>query len=242
MTLDKLQARIDGATSTIAENTESIKTLEAEVAEIDRATAEATEIRTKEHEEYLVASKDFRDSAEAVAKAIEVLKNFYEGSLLQVSAGTARGSARAPPKFGGKSKDAGGSIISILEFAEEDFTSLLAEVESDEEEAATAYDKLTAENQIAKASKSAESKAKESEVQSLTVTLENAKEDHGAVKAELDTVLSYLEKLKPECETKLVNYAEVKAAREGEIEGLRNALEILSGNGLAFAQTGHRLR
>merc|ERR1719460_2908102 len=45
MTLDKLQSRIDGASSTIAENTESIKTLEAEVAEIDKAQAEATELR-----------------------------------------------------------------------------------------------------------------------------------------------------------------------------------------------------
>merc|ERR1719355_551571 len=89
MTLDKLQARIDGATSTIAENTEAIKTLEAEVAEIDKAQAEATAIRTKEHEDYLVASKDFKDSAEAVAKAIEVLKNFYEGSsLIQLSTAT----------------------------------------------------------------------------------------------------------------------------------------------------------
>merc|ERR1719247_763801 len=45
MTLDKLKARIDGATSTIAELTESIKTLESEIAEIDAAQAEATEIR-----------------------------------------------------------------------------------------------------------------------------------------------------------------------------------------------------
>ena len=89
MTLDKLQARTDGASTTIAENTEAIKTLEAEVAEIDKAQAEATAIRTKEHEDYLVASKDFKDSAEAVAKAIEVLKNLYEGSFLQVKATTA---------------------------------------------------------------------------------------------------------------------------------------------------------
>merc|ERR1719156_16682 len=88
MTLDKLQSRIDGAETTIAENTEAIKTLEAEVAEIDKAQAEATAIRTKENEEYLVASKDFKDSAEAVAKAIEVLKNFYEGSFIQLSATT----------------------------------------------------------------------------------------------------------------------------------------------------------
>merc|ERR1719263_730975 len=52
MTLEKLQARIDGAESTIAENTESIKTRESEVAEIDKAQAEATAIRTKENEDY----------------------------------------------------------------------------------------------------------------------------------------------------------------------------------------------
>merc|ERR1719324_1014001 len=87
-TLGKLSARIDGATSTIAENTEAIKTLEAEIASIDKAQAEATKIRTTEKEDYMVASKDFKDSAEAVAKAIEVLKNFYEGSFIQLTAKT----------------------------------------------------------------------------------------------------------------------------------------------------------
>merc|ERR1719333_2101074 len=87
-TLEKLQARIDGATSKISENTEAIKTLEAEIASIDKAQAEATEIRTTENTDYLKASKDFKDSAEAVAKAIEVLKNFYEGSFIQLSAKT----------------------------------------------------------------------------------------------------------------------------------------------------------
>merc|ERR1719235_1453776 len=83
-TIDKLQTRIDGATATIAELTEAVKTLESEIAEIDAAQSEATELRTKEHEEYSKASKDFRDSAEAVARAIEVLKNYYEGALIQV--------------------------------------------------------------------------------------------------------------------------------------------------------------
>merc|ERR1719240_2398770 len=118
MTLDKLQARIDGASTTIAENTEAIKTLEAEVAAIDKAQAEATAIRTKEHEDYMVASKDFKDSAEAVAKAIEVLKNFYEGSFLQVKASTTLKSKQ--PEFGGAKSDIASTIISVLEMSEED--------------------------------------------------------------------------------------------------------------------------
>merc|ERR1719299_293181 len=102
-TLDKLQTRIDGASATIAELTEAVKTLESEIASIDKAQAEATEIRTTEHEDYLKASKDFKDSAEAVAKAIEVLKNFYEGSFIQVSAKTTLKSKQ--PELGGAKSD-----------------------------------------------------------------------------------------------------------------------------------------
>jgi len=79
-------------------------------------------------------------------------------------------------------------------------------------------------------------------VKSLKVALENAQEDHGGIQQEMDAVMAYFEKLKPQCEVKYVDMAAKKAAREQEIEGLKNALEILSGNGLALAQTGRTLR
>merc|ERR1719465_391061 len=138
MTLDKLQSRIDGASTTMAQNSEDIKTLEGEIAEIDKAQAEATAMRTKEHEDYVKASKDFKDSAEAVAKAIEVLKNFYEGSFVQVSSMTSLKSKQ--PEFGGAKSDTASTIISVLEMSEEDFTTLLAETEATEDEAAKAYE------------------------------------------------------------------------------------------------------
>jgi len=241
MTLDKLQSRIDGATSTIAENTEAIKTLEAEVAAIDKAQAEATAIRTTEHEDYLVASKDFKDSAEAVAKAIEVLKNFYEGSsLIQVRATT--NSKSKQPELGGAKSDIAHTIISVLEMSEEDFTTLLAETEATEDEAAKAYKALTDENKVSKVTKETEAKGKASEVKSLTVQLEHSKEDHASVSKELDAVLSYIDKLKPQCEEKAMSYEEKKAKREAEIEGLKEALEILAGDGLALVQTKRNLR
>merc|ERR1719460_2016558 len=56
--LDKVTARMDTASTTIAELGEAIKTLEAELAEIDRATAEASAIRNEEHNDYLKSSKD----------------------------------------------------------------------------------------------------------------------------------------------------------------------------------------
>ena len=59
MKLDKFTARVDEAESKLAELTEAIKTLEAEVAEIDKATAEATAIRTKENEVFSKVSKEY---------------------------------------------------------------------------------------------------------------------------------------------------------------------------------------
>merc|ERR1719421_1720056 len=89
MKLDKFSARVDETEATLAELTESVKTLQKEIGEIDKAQAEATAIRAKEHEEFLKASKDFKDSATAVAQAIEVLQNFYDGaSFVQVSSKT----------------------------------------------------------------------------------------------------------------------------------------------------------
>merc|ERR1719440_2458384 len=53
MKLDKTSARIDSARSGIAELGEAVKALEGEIAEMDAAQAEASKIRTAEHEEYV---------------------------------------------------------------------------------------------------------------------------------------------------------------------------------------------
>merc|ERR1719388_108425 len=239
MKLDKFSTRVDETSSKVETLTNEIKTLEAEVAEIDKAQAEATAIRTKENEEFSRVSKDYKDSATAVAKAIEVLKNFYEGSFIQISSRTNLKSKQ--PELGGAKSDAASTIISVLEMSEEDFTTLLAETEATEDEAAKAYKTLTDENKVSKATKETEAKGKASEVKSLTVQLGHSKEDHASVSSELDAVNSYIDKLRPQCEEKAMSYEEKKAKREAEIAGLKEALEILAG-GLAFVETKHNLR
>merc|ERR1719265_1034755 len=74
---DKSQVRIEKATATIAELKEQIKALQEQMAEMDASQAEATSLRNKEHEEYLKASQEYKDSAEAVANAIAVLQEYY---------------------------------------------------------------------------------------------------------------------------------------------------------------------
>merc|ERR1719313_3105339 len=227
-TIDKLQTRIDGNSAKIAELEEAVKTLESEVADIDKAQSEATAIRNTEKTDNLAAIKDFRDSANAVVAAMGVLKSFYEGGAL-IQTGSQKSTR---PEFGGAKTDAASGIISVLEVAESDFTRLLAETETAEDAAADAYAKQTEENKVSKATKEADAKAKASEVKSLTVELGHAKEDHASTSTELDAVNAYIDKLRPQCEEKAMSYEEKKAAREAEIAGLKEALEILSGTGL----------
>merc|ERR1719160_2216137 len=230
--LDKTSARIAKAEADKAKLEEEVKLLEKEIAEIDAGQAEATKVRQEEHAEYLKASKDFKDSATAVAKAIDVLSEYYGSSFVQVSA--------KQPSFGGAKSDVGSTIVSVLEVAESDFTSLLAESEADESAAQESYDKLTQENAVTKATKTGDVKAKNSEVKQLEVALGNYKENKATTTEELDAVLAYLDKLKPQCETKVMSYADKKAKREQEIAGLKEALTILSGE--AFLQVKATLR
>merc|ERR1719456_117952 len=108
--------------------------------------------------------KEFKESANAVIAAIGVLKNYYEGALIQTASHTHSIAKR--PAFGGAKTDSGSSIISVLEVAESDFTRLYAETETDEDQAATAYEKLSEENKVSKSTKEADSKAKNSEIKS----------------------------------------------------------------------------
>ena len=233
--LDKTSARISKAEAGKAKLLEEIKVLETEISEMDAGQAEATKVRQEEHEEYLKASKDFKDSAAAVAKAIDVLNEYYSSAaFVQVAA------KQPDASFGGSKGDVGSTIVSVLEVAESDFTSLLAESEADESAAQEAYDKLTQENAVTKATKTGDIKAKTSEVKQIEVALGNYKENKATVTEELDAVLAYLDKLKPQCETKVVSYADKKAKREQEIAGLKEALTILSGE--AFLQVKATLR
>merc|ERR550514_2158237 len=132
---------------------------------MDAAQAEATSLRNKEHEEYLKASKDYKDSAEAVA----VLQDYYSsGSFVQ---------AKEEPELGGAKTDIASTIMGMLEVAESDFTTLLAEAEASEKEAQTSYDKLVEQNTVTKSANTQEVKGKEASVKSEETALLNYKED-----------------------------------------------------------------
>merc|ERR1719482_1154024 len=232
--VDMHTARIEKSTAAKAKLGEQIKALQVEIGEIDKSNAEATELRTKEKAEYEKASAEYSQSAAAVANAIEVLQSYYSGgAFVQVRAGQ--------PEFGSAKSDVGNTIVEMLEVAESDFTRLLAEANASENAAAAAYEDLTQKNAVSRAAKVSEVQGKSAEVKSLDMNLLNYKDDRESTGKELDAVLEYLDKLKPQCETKVMSYAERKARREDEIAGLKEALAILSDE-TAFVQVSTSLR
>merc|ERR1719240_156159 len=76
--VETLHAEIDELKASIAKLGQEITDLAAEIAAIDKAVAEATAIREKEHEENTATIADATEAQTAVAQAVTVLKEFYE--------------------------------------------------------------------------------------------------------------------------------------------------------------------
>jgi hypothetical protein len=223
--VEKYTARKDKAVATVATLKQEIAELGAQLKDIAAATAEATKIRADENAAYKKASTDFKESAEAVAQAVEVLREYYgSAALIQMK----------QPSFASANSDSGSNIISFLEVAQSDFTRLLAESEAEEAEAKKAYETLMQESAVSKATKEAEVKGKTSEVKSLEVAIADTTNDLESSSKELDAVMEYIEKLKPQCESRAMTYEERKAARDEEVAGLKQALEILAGDAPAL--------
>merc|ERR1719215_2321073 len=156
--------------------------------------------------------------------ALKVLRDYYAGDKAHSSA-----------------DGAGSGIIGLLEVCESDFSKDLAEINTAEQTAQAAYDRETKDNEVEKATKEQDVKYKTKESVSLDKAVAEAKSDRSGVQEELDAVLEYLAKINERCVAKAETYEERTAAREAELAGLKNALEILE-NQAAFIQTRRTLR
>merc|ERR1719191_1138384 len=127
----------------------------------------------------------------------------------------------------------GNTIIGILEVAQSDFSKLLAEAQAQESAGAADYKKMSSEAKVREAALGTEMEGvtrmtleTQSDEQHLTRELES-------VQKEVEAVESYWEQLKPQCEVKTPSHEERATRRANEIEGLRNALGVLSGDAIA---------
>jgi len=230
--VSKLTAKIDQATSKSATLSADIKQLEAELAELMKSQAEMDKIRQEEHAAYLVAKDDLTTGLSGVRQALSVLRDYYASDAALVQ-------QPAMPALHTKASGAGTSIIGILEVVESDFATGLAKEETQEEDAQALYDDITQENKVTKTMKDQDLKYKTAEVKSLAKAVAELSSDKETLSSELAAVNEYYAKLKDRCIAKPETYEERKARREAEINGLKEALQILESE-TAFVQRSSR--
>merc|ERR1719336_2391753 len=145
------------------------------------------------------------------------------------------------PKQHSKSTGAGTGIIGILEVCESDFAKNLAKEEAQEEDAQAEYDEITQENKVTKTMKEQDLKYKSKEVKALKKAIADLSSDRDTIGNELAAVDEYYSQLKDRCIAKPETYEERKARREAEINGLKEALQVLETE-TAFVQRGSKSR
>jgi len=231
--VSKLAAKIERNAAKSAKLKSEVKETQAELASLAKEQADMDQIRSEENADYTAAKADLELAISGVQKALTVLRDYYGGaSFVQEE-------QPAKPAKHEKSGGAGGSIISILELCESDFTENLAKEETEESNAADEYEKTTQANKVAKTEKAQAVKYKTQEFKGLDKSITDLTSDRDTVQTELDAVLEYYSQLKERCVAKPETYEDRVARRTAEIEGLKEALNILE-NDTAFIQRKRR--
>merc|ERR1719156_254209 len=186
--------------------------------------AEMDKIRKEESEAYVTNKAEMEEGLEGIKLALKVLNEYYAKE----------------DKAHGAAEGAGSGIIGMLEVIESDFSKGLAQMISEEETAAAEYDRITKENEIAKASKEQDVKYKTKEAKDLDKAVAELTSDREGLQTELDAVLKYWDSLTDQCVAKPEPYEERKKRREAEIAGLKEALAILEGEAVLLQKTSQR--
>jgi len=234
---EALTAEVDELEALISKLTMEITNLTKAVGELDAAIAKATGIREAEKEKNTQTIADAQAAQAAVAKALDVLKTFYE------KAGEATALVQQQPEspeifdepYKGMGSENGG-VVGMIEVIASDFARLETDTTAAEEQAQTEYDNFMGDSTTDKAKKQADIDSKTSKKQSSEQKLQEKKTDLDTTSKELSAAMEYYEKLKPSCVDAGVSYEDRVARRKEEILSLQEALRILSGEDLALLQ------
>jgi len=216
--IKKLSTKIDQMTSRSAQLKAEIAELEKGLSSLAKSQAEMDKVRLNEKEEYTKAKAEMEAGIKGVQLALKVLRDYY-----------------AKDKSHSADEGGGAGIIGLLEVVESDFSKGLIEMTSTEDAAQAAYDQETKDNEIERVTKEQDIKYKTEESTGLDKATAEATSDKSGVQEELDAVLEYLKGIEDRCIAKAEPYAERVRRREAELNGLREALNILE-NETSFLQ------
>jgi len=226
-----LEAEIADLTSTIDELTKSIATLQAEIAEMQTQLKRAGEDREKENADFQATIADQRETQKLLTQALNVLKAVYaKKSFAQTGAKQEPAGPPPPPGFGEYKKAGGaGGVMGMLQQIISDAKQLEADAIKAESDAQKAYETVVKDTNASIEDKNRDITNKSSEKAT-------AEADKTATEEAKETAMNEQQQNKNEeadlhksCDFVLKNFDIRQAARDQEVEALRQAKAILSG-------------
>merc|ERR1719428_48846 len=224
--VDTLKSEIDELTASIAKLTEEITSLSQAVSDLDAAVAKSTEMREEEKAKNAETIEDAQEAQQAVAQALTVLKEFY------AKASEATAFVQQPEVFDEPYRGMGGmagGVVGMLEVIESDFARVQAETSAAEAKAVKEYEQFMHDSTVDKADKQRDMEHKKTKKTNEEAAVVEQNVDLEGTQKELDAALRYYDKLKPSCVDSGVSYEDRVKRREEEIQSLKEALKILSG-------------
>merc|ERR1719291_1014017 len=230
----KLSNKIDEMSARSGQLKSEVAALEKALAALAASQAEMDKLRAEENAAFKQNKADMEQGLEGIKVALRVLNDYY---------------AKAD-KDHASADGAAHGIIGLIEVVQADFSAALAEFTSVEETSAADYDKQTKANEIEKTTKQQDVKYKNKEAADLDSATAEASSDRDGVQTELAAVQEYLDELAAQCITTGGNmgteghnaesYEQRVARRTKEINGLKEALNILQGT-TSFVQKSRRM-
>eukprot|EP00418_Pyrodinium_bahamense_P077278 CAMPEP_0179054740 /NCGR_PEP_ID=MMETSP0796-20121207/22943_1 /TAXON_ID=73915 /ORGANISM="Pyrodinium bahamense, Strain pbaha01" /LENGTH=289 /DNA_ID=CAMNT_0020751375 /DNA_START=3 /DNA_END=872 /DNA_ORIENTATION=+ len=239
--VDSLAAEVERLEAASARLAQDMADLSDEIAALEAAMAKAAKERQEEKAANEQTISEAKQAGTAVAQALAVLRDFYARSaeataLAQQAQSPA---ADAPETFEGPYKGMQGSsggVIGFLEVIEADFSRLAASTDSAELAAAAAHRKFAAEAAEDRAVKRTEMEHKGDSQQRTEQLLASTKRSMEQTQQELDAAVAYYRKLEPSCVNLGTSFEERVKMREEEMQTLKEAYKILSGEDVPSLQ------
>jgi hypothetical protein len=208
---------IDQSVAKSSQLKEEVATLQKELADLAKSQASWDKFRSEENTVYKKARAEMEEGLNGIKMALKVLRDYYAQKQENAAEGAATG------------------IIGLLEVVESDFSKGLANIIATEESAMATYKQEIKDIEIDRATKEQDSAYKTKEHVSLDKGVTETSSDRAGVNTELDAINKYLGSLEGRCIAKAATYEEIVKRRTAEIAGLKDALEILEGQGVDFS-------
>jgi len=226
-------ALIEDLKNTIETLDKDVELLKTEIADLEVQLKRASQNREKENAEFQTTVADQRATAKLLAASLKILADFYKHQALlqsnQKGQKTVVGQA-PPPGFKTFEKNAAsGGVMGMMQGIIDDAKAMEAECIRAEEKAQKDYENFTKDTTDSIDKKNTEIETKTEDKAKAEQDLVQAKKDLDATITELENLYNEEADLHKECDFLIENFEISQAAREEEMESLKQANQIFSG-------------